>query len=83
MEFHYFRLSPSAVLIIFASYLDTLQLCVGVEISYSLVYHMSKYPVYQARYRQLSGNYLKSHCSLLTLLLRYGQSNGSVGLYEA
>ena len=31
--------------------------------------HMSKYLVYQARYRQLSDNYPKLHCNLLTLSL--------------
>ena len=53
------------------SYLDTLYQCVGVEISYFMVYHMSKYLVYPARCRQLSGNYPKSHCDLLTLSLSW------------
>ena len=34
-----------------------------------MVYLMPKYIVYQARYRQLSGNYPKSHCDLLSLSL--------------
>ena len=55
---------------ILALYLHLLYQCVRVEISYSLVYHMSKYLVYQERYRQLSGNYPKSHCDLLTLSLK-------------
>ena len=56
MEFQYFHLSPSVFFTILASYSDTLYQCVGLENSYFLVYHMSKYLVYQARYRQLSGN---------------------------
>ena len=70
MEFHYFHLSPSVVFFtILVLYLHILYQCVGEEISYFLVYHMSKYLVYQERYRQLSGYYPKSHCDPLTLSL--------------
>ena len=54
---------------ILALYLHILYQCVRVAISYFLVYHMSIYLVYQESYRQLSGNYPKSHCDLLTLSL--------------
>ena len=54
MGFHYFHFSPSVffLLPILALYLDTG--CVGLEISYFSINHMSKYLVYQGRYRQES-----------------------------
>ena len=56
MEFYYLNLLTLFFKIL-AFYLDTLFQCLGVEISYFLVYHMPKYLVYQARYRQLRLDY--------------------------
>ena len=69
MEFHYFHFSTSDFFTIRPLFQDTLYQCGGQEISYFLVYHMSSYLVYQARYKELGGNYPKSHCDLLTLSL--------------